>query len=149
MILACSETRIELHRQARISTLIDGQGRRADFHALRATFNMLMALRNIDPQTRQVAMRHSDIKLTTNTYIDGSLLPLRSAITALPWLGESAPEDAPVADIASRNASYTVTKRPDDKIGDIAVCACDEREFARNGTTDHNSGIGCLARIRT
>ncbi len=130
-------------------SFIDGQGRRADFHALRGTFNMLMALRNVDPQTRQIAMRHSDIKLTTNTYIDGSLLPLRGAINALPWLGESAPEGAPVADVASRNVSYTVTKTPDEKMADIAVCACDERELARNGTTGHDDGIGCLARIRT
>jgi len=130
-------------------SFIDGQGRRADFHALRGTFNMLLALRSVDPQTRQLAMRHSDIKLTTNTYIDGSLLPLTSAINALPWLGESAPNGAPVADAASRNASHTVTKTTDKGIAESALCACDEHEFAPNGTTGHGGEIGCLARIRT
>lgn len=128
---------------------LDGQGRRADFHALRGTFNMLMALRNTDLQTRKLAMRHSDIKLTANTYVDGALLPLTGAIHALPWLGESAPDCAPATDTSCPISSPSVTKVLTERASERLVSVVDEHEVAPNGTTGHNTGNGCLARIRT
>jgi hypothetical protein len=127
----------------------DGQGRRADFHSLRGTFNMLMALRNVDPQTRKLAMRHSDIKLTANTYMDGTLLPLNAAIHALPWLGESAPDCAPATDSVCPVSSSSVTNVSAQRPLENLISALDEHDNARNGTTGLNVENGCLARIRT
>jgi hypothetical protein len=60
----------------RCHTALMGKARRAEFHALRETFNMLMALRSVDPEMRQLAMRHSDIKLM---FIKASTAAVRGA----------------------------------------------------------------------
>lgn len=129
--------------------LLDGLGRRADFHALRETFNTLMALGSVDLQTRRLAMRHSDIRLTSSTYLDGSLLPLMGAINALPWFGESAPVDAPRSDTNSHVPSLVVTNREEGSRKDLPVNQLDEHEFAPAGMTGRRGEPGCLARIRT
>jgi integrase len=63
---------------------VDADGRRADFHALRLTFQMLLTLSQASPRVSMELMRHSDIKLTMGTYTDSTQLPLRNAINALP-----------------------------------------------------------------
>ena len=50
----------------------DTQGRKFDFHALRKTCNVLMGIAKINPALRQKHMRHSDIRLTLETYDDAS-----------------------------------------------------------------------------
>jgi len=49
---------------------LDTQGRKFDFHALRKTCNVLMGMAKISPILRQKHMRHSDIRLTLETYDD-------------------------------------------------------------------------------
>jgi integrase len=47
---------------------VDDRGRSVDVHALRHTFGTLLSVGGVAPRTAQQAMRHSDIKLTMNTY---------------------------------------------------------------------------------
>ena len=64
----------------------DERGRVLDVHAFRMTFCSNMAAVGIPLQTAQVAMRHSDPKLTANVYTDIDLLDVRSAMNSLPEL---------------------------------------------------------------
>ncbi|HEX3313583.1 MAG TPA: site-specific integrase, partial [Gemmataceae bacterium] len=64
----------------------DERGRTLDVHALRTTFGTLMSKGGVAPRTAQAAMRHSDIRLTMQTYTDPKLLDVRGAVEALPDL---------------------------------------------------------------
>ena len=64
----------------------DERGRTIDFHSLRHTFGTLLSVGGVNPGTAHQAMRHSDIKLTMNTYTDPKLLDLAGAIESLPNL---------------------------------------------------------------
>ena len=66
---------------------LDDEGRQADFHALRLTFNMLLAQANVPPRTAMELMRHTDIKLTMGAYTDPRLLDTTGAVESLPALG--------------------------------------------------------------
>ena len=48
----------------------DERGRTLDVHALRTTFGTLLSKGGVAPRTAQAAMRHSDIRLTMQTYTD-------------------------------------------------------------------------------
>src|SRR5262245_4919797 len=64
----------------------DERGRTLDVHALRTTFGTLLSKGGVAPRTAQAAMRHSDIRLTMQTYTDPKLLDVRGALDALPHL---------------------------------------------------------------
>src|SRR5262249_30988575 len=64
----------------------DERGRTLDVHALRTTLATLMNKAGVVPRTAQAAMRHSDIRLTMETYTDPKLLDVRGALDALPPL---------------------------------------------------------------
>ena len=64
----------------------DERGRTLDVHALRTTFGTLLSKGGVAPRTAQAAMRHSDIRLTMQTYTDPKLLDVRGALDALPAL---------------------------------------------------------------
>jgi hypothetical protein len=64
----------------------DARGRVLDVHALRHTFGTLLSKGGVSPRTAQVAMRHSDIKLTMNVYTDPKLLDVYGALDRLPEL---------------------------------------------------------------
>ncbi len=64
----------------------DERGRTLDVHALRTTFGTLLSAGGVAPRTAQAAMRHSDIRLTMQTYTDPKLLDVRGALDALPML---------------------------------------------------------------
>ena len=63
----------------------DSVGRRADFHALRHTFDTNLAVAGIPERVRMLLMRHRTPYLTTETYTDVRLLPTAQAIGLLPW----------------------------------------------------------------
>lgn len=65
---------------------VDDDGRRADFHALRTTYNSMMGDVGIDNTKRMMLMRHNDPKLTTKTYNDQSVISLDDDIQRLPWV---------------------------------------------------------------
>jgi integrase len=65
---------------------LDEQGRQADFHALRMSYNMLLARKGVPPGVAMQLMRHTDIRLTTKVYTDVKLLDLQGAVEKLPTL---------------------------------------------------------------
>ncbi len=65
----------------------DSQGRKADFHSLRKTFNVLLQNHGASFATAMNLMRHSDPRLTAKTYMDAALLPQAEVIANIPYLG--------------------------------------------------------------
>src|SRR5208337_5177677 len=63
---------------------LDGQGRRADFHALRHTLATNLARCGVLPRVAMEFMRHSEMRLTNKTYTDVAHLPLAEAADMLP-----------------------------------------------------------------
>ena len=82
---------------------INEMGRRADFHALRHTTDTRMLAFGISPRVVQAFLRHSDIRLTTNTYTDVLNLPIGSELKKLPSL-------LPPADLNSVQPSIPVSE---------------------------------------
>jgi integrase len=64
----------------------DAQGRTVDVHCLRHTFATLLARNGVSPSIAQKLMRHSDIRLTMNTYTHLDLADTAGAVAALPAL---------------------------------------------------------------
>ncbi len=61
----------DVYRQFRLLLtlrLTHESGYYADFHSLRKTFITNLSRSGVSPKTAQTSVRHSDIKLTTNTY---------------------------------------------------------------------------------
>jgi integrase len=69
----------------------DAEGRVADFHGLRHSYISLLAANGATPKEAQELARHSDIRLTMNTYTHVRLHDLASAVEALPSLLGAAP----------------------------------------------------------
>jgi len=65
----------------------DEEGKVVDFHALRMTANTLLGLAGVPLRLRMLFMRHSDIRLTMETYDDSTLYELESAVKAMERLG--------------------------------------------------------------
>ncbi|MBX9626724.1 MAG: tyrosine-type recombinase/integrase [Gemmataceae bacterium] len=61
----------------------DARGRTADFHSLRRSTATMLALAGISPKEAQVFMRHSDIRLTLQTYTDAAIIGTANAAAAL------------------------------------------------------------------
>jgi integrase len=64
----------------------DEHGRAFDVHALRHTTATFLGRGKVTPRVAQGFMRHSDIKLTMQTYTDPRLLDEAEALAALPGL---------------------------------------------------------------
>jgi integrase len=64
----------------------DERGRTLDVHALRTTYATWLSMSGVAPRSAQAAMRHSDIRLTMQTYTDPKLLEIRKAVEALPGI---------------------------------------------------------------
>ena len=58
--------------------------RTVDLHALRHIFGTHLSKASVAPRTAQAAMRHSDIRLTMNTYAHLNLTDTAGAVAALP-----------------------------------------------------------------
>jgi integrase len=72
----------------------DGRGRVADFHALRATAITRWVRSGMTPAVAQRLARHSDIRLTMQTYTDVTDGDMRAALAKLPKLPTTAPPAA-------------------------------------------------------
>lgn len=85
----------------------------ADFHSLRHTFCNMLRKAGIDSEERQKLMRHSDIKLTTNTYGHAQYGDLAEAIDRLPKIEIQKNEQAKTgtADVPE-NFSTNFSKNP-------------------------------------
>jgi len=83
-------------KRARIDKY-DEQGRVVDFHAMgRTTPNTMMASAGVELQTRMAMMRHTDVRLTSSTYMDETLLDRSVAVGKLPDLGVDRPDPEPI-----------------------------------------------------
>ena len=67
-------------------------GRHADFHALRATYITKLARANVPVKTAQTLARHSDPKLTLNTYATMTITDLTAAVATRPSFEPPTPE---------------------------------------------------------
>jgi integrase len=72
----------------------DDRDRQIDLHALRTTFGTMLARSGVPMRTAQQLMRHSDIRLIANVYVDPALLHLQGAVEALPAIRSVAPSVA-------------------------------------------------------
>lgn len=70
----------------------DEQGRQFDFHAFRHTFCTMLQRHGVPVAVAMVLMRHGDPRLTLQTYVDGSKLPVAKAMSELDWLGKGRTE---------------------------------------------------------
>jgi integrase len=65
---------------------VDARGRRVVLHSLRHSLATMLAVSSVPMAVAQKIMRHRDIRLTAEVYTDEGLLPLSSAMAALPSL---------------------------------------------------------------
>jgi integrase len=65
----------------------DARGRVADFHSLRMSANMMLGQAGVPPRIRQLFMRHSDIRLTMETYDDTTAKELEQTVKAMEGYG--------------------------------------------------------------
>jgi len=72
----------------------DGQDRVIDFHSLRYTFSTMLQNAGTPLRTAMTLMRHTDPKLTLNTYTDLVLLDTAGAVEHLPDLEPGAAQEA-------------------------------------------------------
>jgi len=69
-------------------------GERADFHSLRHTLDTVMGCNGVSDAMRMSVMRHSDPKLTANTYTYAAHLPKTQTVSALPSVWPSSESTA-------------------------------------------------------
>ena len=79
----------------------DAQIGYADLHAQRMSLSTAMAVRRLSPRVRQAHMRHTDPRLTNNTYMDESLLPIAQELATMPWIPEKSRPSVATAGIPS------------------------------------------------
>lgn len=129
-------------------------------HALRTTLASLMNKAGVAPRTAQAAMRHSDIRLTMETFTDPKLLDVRGALGVLPALPlNSVPSDseavrltgtdgrtlaptlAPTSDnlVQARSSADKVAGEsgPTDREGSVAVKSCRDKRKGRLSSADN------------
>ena len=71
----------------------DERGRVIDLHAMRMTLATMLNKAGVAPRTAQEIMRHSDIRLTMETYTDPQMLGRAEALDAIGELSAQAPSD--------------------------------------------------------
>ncbi len=70
----------------------DAQVRTVDIHSLRHTFATMLSRAGVAPRMAQELLRHSDIRLTMNTYTHLQLADTAAAVEALPKLSDGETE---------------------------------------------------------
>ncbi len=95
----------ELRADLRVAGIpfMDGEGRRADFHAFRHTLATNLARAGVPPRIAMEFMRHSDLRMTNKTYTDATGLPLAEAVERLPWLSKRDTQRSTQKNDASRH----------------------------------------------
>ena len=104
-----------------------------DFHALRKTLSTMMAAAGMSQRVRQAQMRHTDPRLTDNTYVDEALLPIAGELTKLaPILAidEAVPEAIPL------RATGTEDSTPQKSSAPIQQTRTSERQEQASSDTD-------------
>jgi integrase len=130
----------------------DDQGRQADFHALRRSFNTHLAQAAVDPQTRQEMMRHSELRLTLDVYTDKGMLPMAAAVERLPMFPLRLEDAHPCAhnpDFSSHSVTSAGAAKWFGESSQNAEIKEDMRANAPAGTSGQTSEFGSSGRIRT
>ena len=130
----------------------DKQDRVVDFHCLRHTLATNLGRSGVSVRTAMEIMRHSDIRLTTKTYTDSSLLPTSEAIETLPrWepaplereaiaIGTNDMEETQCATKgATKQGSFWLTKMR--HVAYIENFASDDETRMASGETCDNQGV--------
>ena len=73
----------------------DADGFVVHIQALRHSFGTHLSLAGVAPRVAQAVMRHSDIKLTMNSYTDSRLLETAAAVESLKYLPGTSAAVAP------------------------------------------------------
>ena len=115
--------------------VVDANGRKFDFHALRTTACTFLLQSGEPPRIVQEIMRHSDIRLTTKNYADMSRAPLREAMRPLGrllsgaegggWTLEWTLPEGKLCHFASEAVLTPENRKPakhPDNVGDFADC---------------------------
>ncbi|TWT40948.1 Tyrosine recombinase XerC [Phycisphaerae bacterium RAS1] len=77
--------------RAGVSWKADDRGRTLDRHSLRTTFVSWLGAAGVDPQAARQLARHTDIRLTMQTYTDPRLINTAAAVEHLPDVGSARP----------------------------------------------------------
>jgi hypothetical protein len=107
---------------------LDELGRRVDFHALRYTFNTNLQVAGVSPRVVMELMRHSDMRLSANTYTDKARLPVYQELQKL-----TPPLPSP---IASPNSVFSCLKEGNGV--QTAKIAAVEKVTVLRGETDES-----------
>lgn len=129
---------------------LDAAGKRADFHALRHTYNTRLAVSGVSPRVAMELMRHSEMRLTTKTYTDVSLLPVAAAVQSLPSLmGLDSSPDSQNLRPDGHSLSQAVTSAPvkgaSQPVDGEGISLC----LSPSVTDSQDGGIGSGGRART
>jgi integrase len=131
----------------------DAEGRHADFHALRMTFQMFLTNNGTAPRVVQELMRHSDMKLTTKNYTDTAQLPLAEAVRKLPSLLRNIQvntlQSTPALDTEGHGASSNGTNEAVPTISEVPSQEPIVHELAAVGANGHESDESARCRVRT
>lgn len=128
----------------------DEEGRQADFHSLRHTFNTNMAKAGVHVRLAMQLMRHSDIKLTTKVYTDAVQLPTAGAIEMLPSVLDADTQIDPQKIVPSGlGASTEVHESQNGDVQKSTVIKGESHTPSASVTSSPQKSIGCRTRIRT
>ena len=131
------ETRNPAERRERRASdflkVADSAGRVVDFHALRVTFITMLVRSGVSVKAAQELARHSDPKLTMNTYTRLGVTDLAGALEALP----SVPTGNPPEREASRATGTDDTPVQKDSL--VKTCRLIPRQLAQNKAINHDT----------
>lgn len=117
-----SKTNAECKQREESSYLCyqDGDGRYADFHALRKTFITNLSKAGVSPKLAQTLARHSDINLTMNTYTSLEINDQSAAVEDLPAIPQIRTDGQSVARLKATGTD-DATSRGGQKDGEPLV----------------------------
>ena len=132
----------------------DERGRRVDLHALRTTFGALLSASGVSPRVTTELMRHSDPKLTNQTYMDVSRFPMASAINMIPAFGIAAPKDhtqkrTQLADFDGHSASRSATDNDFSEVDNSPENKGESHALSSSVTERQKGENGSKGRTRT
>lgn len=109
----------------------DASGRVVDFHALRLTLNTELHRAGVPLRTTMEILRHTDPRLSTETYIDANLLNTSQAIELLPSLDDQ---------IGAHAGEKVLTKSTSDPVSLSPILAQTARNEEAGAIEDHKTG---------
>ncbi len=128
----------------------DESGQQLDFHAFRKTFDTLLHLGGSSSVIVQKLMRHEDIRLTTQNYLDSEQLPLKDAVNRLPLLFQKRTLKRTLfPHISAQSTASPCTTTPENQSLKTIENIGENNIFASECTSLHEEENGCPSRART